>query len=1055
MIYITESDRMECLAEAAALQLKERVSSDPVVGPLVLVPNRDTARWLSLELANRNGVAANITWQLPSQWLWNEIRNRNPDLAEYILSDPGPLTWLLFSLLGEHSILSRYPLLHHYLEAGGEENREKRRVWLSRHLASLYDQYLNYRPDMLVAWEKSVPEEVEERWQAELWREIVSRMNRTAKGTAVHRASLFNSFLREVNENKIVKRTPEMIFNPGRLSEPILQILSGVGKFSDFHLYRVTPGKIHETDNQNRLYQLFGEEFFRQDELLRKILAGNDFTRHVIDRGAAKREDSSLLHQLQDSVWHNQPVPDGVEPDQSLTIRSCHSPVREVEVLYQYVLEAVSGEHGFSQLRPDDILVVTPDIGRYAPAIRAVFGEPEEGLPHIPFNLDSTLNQEGSLTTLFQGLLKLADSRFSREDLFEWIRNEWVMQAFRFSKSDLQTIEYWFRENRVRSGIDADHRKEHGEPSREWRTWNSALRRGWMGQMTGGEPGDYVGEVLLYHRVSSRDDLLLWARFQKLFNLLVEFRDGSRRLRIITDWVAWLEEALANFLQSRLYETVESMKLLEHLETVRKEAEVGGMQESVPFEVIRATLLSESEGKEAGGLHFGRGIHFASMVPARSMPFRMIALLGLDDGVFPSSDPASPYDLIAAAPRPGERDRREEEKALFLESMMAAREVFYCSYSGMDRYDDRPHPPSSILSEWAEQVFGAGGTEATYLERQPLQRFSRSLYLMGEGISRLDMQVAEKLRVRSRGDSLIVIDKLPKAEDFDMESVRLQELCNFFRHPLRTFFQKRCGVRFDRSEDPEQEFDISSLEMFKIVKFLAGWRTRGVDSDQSLRWLQDSAIVPEGWPGERLSRDLIFSVNESLKVPVQLGHPVRQELLNISVELDGTLLAGEVSTMVQDGYFTVSRSSSVGRNLIPVWVTYLALLVSEAVPRGNGFLFELSKPNSKWRSFKEPENPEALLKSALQIYREGVINPLPIFPDPLCNYAEKLQKGESEEAARSAFIKTFYSEYGGMAEDPYVRLLFGEPENGELEIWSRIVEELIFPMQSAMEDLNA
>ena len=62
-----------------------------------------------------------------------------------------------------------------------------------------------------------------------------------------------------------------------------------------------------------------------------------------------------------------------------------------------------------------------------------------------------------------------------------------------------------------------------------------------------------------------------------------------------------------------------------------------------------------------------------TMVPMRSVPHRVVCLVGLDDGVFPRAGAVDGDDVLARRPMTGERDVRSEDRQLFLDAILAAR----------------------------------------------------------------------------------------------------------------------------------------------------------------------------------------------------------------------------------------------------------------------------------------------------------------------------------------------------------------------------------------------
>ena len=121
----------------------------------------------------------------------------------------------------------------------------------------------------------------------------------------------------------------------------------------------------------------------------------------------------------------------------------------------------------------------------------------------------------------------------------------------------------------------------------------------------------------------------------------------------------------------------------------------------------------------------------------RTVPFRVVCLVGMNDTAYPRHDRAPGFDLIAQDPRPGDRTTRDDDRYLFLEALLSARDVFYLSYVGRSIRDNSPIPPSVLVSELLDYT-GAMVTRASVaaLQSKIFHRRRRALQLFGGKLSR-------------------------------------------------------------------------------------------------------------------------------------------------------------------------------------------------------------------------------------------------------------------------------------------------------------------------------
>ena len=88
----------------------------------------------------------------------------------------------------------------------------------------------------------------------------------------------------------------------------------------------------------------------------------------------------------------------------------------------------------------------------------------------------------------------------------------------------------------------------------------------------------------------------------------------------------------------------------------------------------------------------------------RSVPHRVVCLLGLDDDAFPRKAPRDGDDLLLDDPWIGERDPRSEDRQLLLDALMAASERLIITYTGNDERTNKRRPPAVPVGELLDTI---------------------------------------------------------------------------------------------------------------------------------------------------------------------------------------------------------------------------------------------------------------------------------------------------------------------------------------------------------------
>ncbi|TVQ65217.1 MAG: hypothetical protein EA360_10340 [Balneolaceae bacterium] len=791
-------------ATALAGALDRFHPADPLKPQTIIVPNMDAARWIKLRLAEISGTAANLQTELPSGWQYSLIRKLYPDLPNLLPSDLLPLTWSLFEQLTTPDLLRRYPPLEQYLKRQNVNSGETPAWQLASRIASVLDQYMVYRPGLLLGWQEGKQgSSTDEAWQADLWRDL-NRRWKQLPDPLLHknRAELQRELSIALEKGTLRPEEPLFLFHPGLLPETLLQTLRLCAEHQEVIVIPISSfgeAVTHGGPVLNPLIDSLGRETMDLEDLYSRVLGppatapfviepdGDDsepddpnaapgttpVSRHVTtqtsalqnnpdsvsstppgndpdtdpatavtsadrttpnsvaptspgtaqnsipandSRGSLKAtpvaESTSALKRIQRAIRLNQPFPDerpdpsrgrpGMVADSSVRIHSCHSPLREVETLYHSLLELFEQD---PSLAPEDVLVTTPNPALYEPFIRAVFGTREEGLPEIPWHLASLRTVENEAETALRRWLELPDSRFHLQPVLDLFSMKAIHRNAGVSLSALSEIVRWMDENHVIWGVDATHREQEGQPPEELQTWHSALKRIWLGQWMADEAGLFYQDTLLYPGIRSAGQREAWAAFSRWLDRLTLDRQEAARPRSAAGWTEWIERRLTDLIGAETLQT-DGAGVMNMLDRIRESGETAAAAQPVSFSLIRDLILSQLDQKGAAGALFTRGITFSSMVPVRAIPFRVIALIGLNEGTFPRREQAPDFDLMALNPLPGERNRKLEDRSLFLESILAAGEVHYVSYVGQSELDNEEIPPSPVISEWISLFIG-------------------------------------------------------------------------------------------------------------------------------------------------------------------------------------------------------------------------------------------------------------------------------------------------------------------------------------------------------------
>jgi exodeoxyribonuclease V gamma subunit len=1064
---IYTSNRMETLVEQLCGVVRQRLPS-PFIPETIVVQSKGMQRWLAMELARQFGVWANCDYPFPNEMIERLFRAVIPDLpaAKPTSSfQPDMLTWRLMGLLPDCLGKPGFEPLAGYLAEDGDGLK---RLQLAAKIADTFDQYTVFRPDMLVSWEKGA----DSGWQALLWRELVR------DATEPHRASLLAEFRRRIARPDLdPARLPRRISLIGIPTLPPfhLEVLAGVARQSEVNLFLLNPcreywGKIVSARELARLEQRGWDEnvlhgYFETGNPLLASLGGSgrDFFDSLLnDCGDAEYSESftevpqdSLLHTIQADILTLRDRADSggkamIAPaDDSLRIHSCHSPMREVEVLYDQLLALFDRD---PTLAPRDVLVMTPDIEAYAPYVSAVFGTPERAEQRIPYTIaDRSLRREGEVADVFLAILHLCGSRFGIAAVLDILETPAVYRRFNVTGGDLETIRQWLTATNVRWGIDAAERGEHGLPAFGENSWQAGLDRLMLGYAMTGDDRRFFHEILPYDQLEGGDALVLGHLLEFCATLFSRVR-ALDRPRSLKEWAEELHALLTGLIAADGDEERDVTALREVIDRLDECREQTAFVDAVGIEVVRAWLEEKITGEQRGFGFLTGGVTFCAMLPMRSIPARVIALLGMNDGVFPRQNRPRGFDLIAAAPRRGDRSQRDEDRYLFLEALLSARERFFISYVGQSIRDNSELPPSVLVSELLDYIdrgFGvsgetAGKPAATVCVRQRLQPFSRAYFQPGNeqlfSYNRDNLQGVLAALASPRDAEPFLATPLASPRE---TSVTVADLAEFFTNPCKYLLRRQLGVYLeqrDKTLEESEPFALDHLAKYRLGEEIVAALVTGESLDLHRTVARSRGELPPGECGTVTYAGLAASAEEfaAQVAAVTGGAPLPP--LEIDLAIAGSRLVGRLSRIWSGGLIHYRYAKLKAKDRLRIWIEQLAIncAAADGYPRNAVLL-----GSDAAVSLAPVAESRQLLEGLLALYQRGLTAPLSFFPETALEYAKKANDPKKAGRALADARKKWHGseDHKGEKGDPYYQRCFGdlEPLDDEFTALARTV----------------
>jgi exodeoxyribonuclease V gamma subunit len=1077
-IHLVYSNRMEALAEKLAERFSIPLPS-PFTPETVLVQSRGMQRWLSMELSRRLGICANVRFPFPVAFLHDLLRDNLPALSDKYPFDQERMRWRIMETL--HSGLEdpEFGILREYVQDDGNGTL---RFGLARKIASLFDRYLVFRPDMLATWEQGgrSGDDPAERWQAGLWRLLVKEIG------SVHRARLQELFIRRLLDGGRDLRLPQRIalFGISTLPPAHLCLFHALAQHIDVSFFVLSPCREFWEDlvssrRKSRilsgrtpeggavpLYLDEGHPLLASwggvNQVFQRALnelTQSDFQDHYQDPGRA-----TLLHCLQSDILdlhsHAELGEQGTVSgeDRSIRIHSCHSPMREVEALYDTLLSCCDAD---PTLHPRDILVMAPDIETYAPYVQAVFGSPETESLKIPFSIaDKSVAGDSGLIRSFLDLLDAASGRLAVNAVLALLESAPVAARFGLQKGDVERIHYWVGETRIRWGGDEDSRSELGLPPFRENSWEAGLERLLLGLAMHGDGRRRFADILPYGDIEGSLGEPL-GRFVDFFHLLGRLARTTHDRCTPRQWAELLLETLAECFEPQRSDLASLQLVRSALDDLRSLPAESGFERPLPFAVVRSWLEERFARPVHEGSFMTGGVTFCAMVPMRSIPFRVVCLLGLNHDAFPRRETPVDFDLTARAPLPGDRNVRLDDRSLFLEALLSARDALLLSFVGRDIQSNLPKPASVLVIELLDTLdrdyLLADGRRPSQalVQEHPLQSFGPEYFRpSGPLFSYSPDRCAGARNLLKAGPTLpsLLRDELPQPPD-ELRTSTLDELVGFFLDPSQTFLRRRVGadprLRSSLLEEEESLAGLGGLEGYGLGQEMLSWLERGEAPEELLHVARAQGLLPPLAMGaavfERV-REEVCRLHASMRALAGS----RADDLPLHIELDGFTLTGRVTSIFEAGLLQARYTGTIkGRDLLTAWIRLLAASVQSG---RQCRVFVLSR-GSTCRLLTSPPDSAAVLSTLLRLRWSGLSRPLCFFPETSMAYAEALLgKGSTHEQALQEALRKWSSLYDHAKEGERPATLLCFPEPGFDEPFQAAAVEICGPLLRAMAE---
>jgi exodeoxyribonuclease V gamma subunit len=1056
MLLIHRSERADALVAALA-DLLDTPSDDPFRPEIVAVPSKGVERWLAQQLShvlgasNDDGVCANVQFPSYTKLLDETIAEADVDYATAVEQwDPDRVVWPLLAVIDQCAPTEPWCSVlasHLGLDGSGEKDR---RLPVARKLAYLFDRYGRSRPTMITAWQAGhdedgasgvLPDDL--RWQAELWRRLRAELATPSPAELLDTACA-----------NLQPGPPFSIFGATRIAPARIRILQAMSAHRDVHLWlhhpspglwakaaaaRPGPRRTHHPIAKNPLLASMSRDVRELQQLLNE--SGHDDIHHPVPE-----RPRTLLGRIQHDLAADE-VPSQETPvDDTIQIHAAHGRARQVEIIREVILGLLEDD---PTLEPRDILIMCPDVETFAPLIAASFGMADEPGGHPAAKLrvklaDRALRQTNPLLRLLAQLLETARSRVTATQLLDIAGAPPVRRLFGFDEDDLERMRDWTVAANARWGLDAQHRETYGLGGVAQNTWRAAIDRLLLG-VAMEDDGSWVDQTLPLDDVDSAD-IDLAGRFAELVDRVDDAVRELNGKRTVREWTALLDLIARGLGEgSEAWQQIQLRRVLDDVGETATDRDI-----ELGLNDITALLSDRLAGRPTRASFRTGTLTVCTLVPMRSVPHRVVCLIGMDDGAFPRKGVADGDDVLARDPRSGERDPRSEDRQLFLDAICAAKEHLVITYTGADPRTGADVPPCVPLGELMDAIdataIGVDGRPAReqVVVRHPLQPFDPRNFRphqLGRASS-FSFDTSALAGARSAAHERtpippLVAEPLPD-RDPRSDVVALDDLVRFLQHPVRAFLRERLDVAtFTGEDEPAEEMtvELDGLQGWAIGERLLRMCLTGTPTATAAHLEYLRGELPPGALGQR-QLTVIGRRIDALLAACETERQTAATSIEVNAPLgDGRTLAGTVGGVRGEAILDVTYSTLAPRHRLAAWVKYLAVVATTDGSDLRAVTVGRSKDDARRSVFHgvPAEFARQCLELLVAVYDAGMREPLPIALKTSEQYAARRQRGAAiADALPEACRRWEDDAFSPERDEPEHVLVFGRAAPFEL-----------------------
>jgi|GEM_PF-2920608 len=961
----------------------------------VITPNKAMQSWLDDVLIKETGVRFNVKYHLPSQFLFSKVRSLDvyKDLANPLASSREVMEWSVYFLLDEMKINAailtqdkEWSAIKGYLQGAEKELSQQA---LAKQIAQVFDAYQLYRPEMTQKWSAGFSIDID--WQAYLW----YRLNEIHSSAFHDRAELLNTLKNALNDGLLQQVVNGDLYFFGQPTIPPLFADSMVSIASKaYKKLRIYWPNVSEEKSRSKLI----DKWLTHQRNTQKIWDAFDTDIEFLNDNEYQSKHSVLESVKTGEIYEEL-------KESNLKIHICHSQKREVEVCKNEILRILDSN---SALNASDILIMAPDIKPYIPLIESIFRNNEtDDSSLLSYKIrdarDSKSYQQGSILRAYLTLLQTV---ISKDQIIGLLHYGPIAKHYNIDQSSIKEVVEILDATHTKAGLDDSHLSDHGYDFSSLTSWDSFFKRALFGSLI------YQQEEKPNTTLKGLKPFIIGAGnqttdlLQSCYRLMHDIKldiTSIKKNQSILSWLKWLESIVRRYFGNKQSTEITDKAMLAFINTlsdlIAQLPELQKTTDPINYAVFLNHVTDSLEKISESSAFISPSITVSSMVPMRSIPYKIIYLLGLEQQAFPREVEQPFFDRITYGkdgPLVGDRNRTEDDQQLLVDLLYASTDSLYISYCGKSQFSDSKYAPSPLISEIIEFI-DENYAGITYKYEHAIHAYSKSNFT-DKSLLSYDVKnyaIAKKIYSKNKHKksqiSLINQWKVDtKENDSDKISCiskeyELSNLCEIIKDPTRFFFNKTLKARTKYFDDNESFMFVqltNNLSKYKVkdqlidsltaveksTDLFTEWLKEGVIDNNGIKWQHNNTINYY----QKVLDSILIDSDSSIE-------DIKKKNLSLKI---GSFTIHATATFVADQCIFVCAGKKGEKYLIWPWFLSHFLTLHDDFKDQTTLVKTYYIDENKYtvEEFNRTDNAELTLIKLVTAYEKLNIEPIAFFP---------------------------------------------------------------------------